>query len=120
MADLGLIPSRFHGESFPLVLIDCLHAGTPIVASAIGEIPAMLEAEGGMAGVLFDLEDWQIPVAQLSAIIESLAVPGSELYARIRQQVASAARKFDPEVMCEKYHAVYTGQANPAALPDMK
>lgn len=37
-SDMGLITSRFKGESYPLVIIDCLFAGKPVLASNIGEI----------------------------------------------------------------------------------
>ncbi len=40
LADMGFLPSRFEGESFPLVLIECLQAGRPMIASAIGKSPA--------------------------------------------------------------------------------
>ena len=35
---MGLMPSRFKGESYPLVVIDCLFAGKPVLASNIGEV----------------------------------------------------------------------------------
>ena len=49
-ADLGILPSRFPGESFPLVIIECLNAGTPVLASDIGEIRYMLTNDQGIAG----------------------------------------------------------------------
>lgn len=113
LSDIGFIPSRFQGESFPLVLIDCLRTGKPVLASSIGEIPSMLASDSGLAGVLFDLEDWQIPLPLLTGMIEQLAEPGSPLYAQAWRNVPSAAQKFDPEIMCEKYHAVYSGLIDP-------
>jgi glycosyltransferase involved in cell wall biosynthesis len=44
--DLGLFPSSYAGESFPLFLLECFQAGLPVVATAIGEIPAILGEEG--------------------------------------------------------------------------
>ncbi|ODS01222.1 hypothetical protein AUC68_12730 [Methyloceanibacter methanicus] len=41
-SDLGFLPSRFKGESFPLTLIDCLAAGTPFLVSNVGETRSML------------------------------------------------------------------------------
>ena len=35
-ADIGFLPSRFKGESFLLVIIYCLNAGKPVLASNIG------------------------------------------------------------------------------------
>ena len=55
-SDIGFLPSRFKGESFPLVLIDCLLSGKPVLASDVGEIRYMLDSTDGLAGELFDLE----------------------------------------------------------------
>ena len=61
-SDMGFLPSRFKGESAPLVLIDCLLSGKPVLASDIGEIRHMLDSDDGLAGELVDLEEWEIPV----------------------------------------------------------
>lgn len=107
LADVGLLPSRFKGESYPLVLIDCLHAGTPLLASDIGEIKSMLLTDSGMAGALFELVDWEIPVTTLADIVIELAATESALLSRIRSQVPTAARKFDPEQLFKNYDIVY-------------
>lgn len=107
LADVGFLPSRFKGESYPLVLIDCLHAGTPLLASAVGEIHAMLVTDEGMAGKLFDLVDWQIPVPRLADLIADLAGPESETFKLIQAHVPAAAHKFDPDQLFRKYDIVY-------------
>lgn len=45
-SDMGLLPSRFSGESFPLVLIECLLSGRPAIASDLGEIRNILTDPG--------------------------------------------------------------------------
>jgi glycosyltransferase involved in cell wall biosynthesis len=106
-SDLGFLPSRFEGESFPLVIIDALHAGIPVLASAIGEIPYMLQTDAGPAGVLFDLtENWQIDTDVLAQKIAEIATDRT-LYLQLKSNVPSAAAKFDPEHMTDAYDAVY-------------
>jgi glycosyltransferase involved in cell wall biosynthesis len=105
-ADLGFLPSRFSGESAPLVLIECLHAGRPMLVSNIGEIARMLATEDGPAGALFDLEDWAVPIAVVGRIIAELA-ENRDACRQLQSRVARAAAKFDPAVMLEKYEAVY-------------
>lgn len=105
-SDLGFLPSRFEGESFPLVIIDCLHAGCPVLASSIGEIPHMLTTEEGMAGVLFDLKDWSIDVDALAGKISALVNNKTQLEA-IRGCVSLAAAAFDPEVLAQRYDEAY-------------
>lgn len=106
MADMGFLPSRFKGESAPLVLIDCLCSGRPMLASRLGEIPAMLQGEHGAAGVLFDLHDFSIDVGELADVVLRV-VEDRAAYAAMVAEVPHAVRKFDPDVMAAKYEAVY-------------
>ncbi len=110
MSDLGLLPSRFEGESAPLVLIDCLWAGRPMVASAIGEIPGMLQGRSGLAGAVFGLVDRAVPIETLAQLISHLAVD-ERAYRRMIEEVPHAVRKFDPDVMVQKYEDVYDSLA---------
>ncbi len=57
ISDCALLPSRFQGESFPLSLIQAMQAGTPIVATRIGEIPAMLTMAKRSAGLSIAAQD---------------------------------------------------------------
>jgi glycosyltransferase involved in cell wall biosynthesis len=115
LADMGLLPSRFQGESFPLVLIECLQAGRPMIASAIGEIPRMLAApDGRLAGELQPLADWQVPIEDLAARIAAFATDPARL-AAARDAVPAAAAKFDPALMQAAYARVYLDAAKDRA-----
>jgi glycosyltransferase involved in cell wall biosynthesis len=105
-SDIGFLPSRFQGESFPLVLIDCLFAGKPILASNLGEIRYMLGSGEGLAGELFDLEEWKIRVDDLGQIILTLA-NDPLAYQRLLHRVPSAAAKFHAGKMVDRYEEVY-------------
>lgn len=106
MADMGFLPSRFKGESFPLVLIDCLFAGKPVLASAVGEIPEMLRTETGLAGAVFALNDFQIPIDALAKLVAKLSTD-TYIYQEMVARVPHAAAKFDTAVMVQKYAEVY-------------
>jgi glycosyltransferase involved in cell wall biosynthesis len=106
ISDIGFLPSRFRGESFPLVLIDCLLAGRPILASNIGEIRYMLESSEGLAGELFDLEAWEIPIEALGQIILALA-NDPVAYQRILRCVPFASAKFNMGIVVDKYEEIY-------------
>ncbi|KTG16283.1 MULTISPECIES: glycosyltransferase [unclassified Guyparkeria] len=105
-SDLGFLPSRFEGESFPLVVIDCLHTGTPVLASAVGEIPYMLQTDTGVAGELFELDGWSIDVTDLGERIARLANDEAGM-AELKTRVPEAAARFDPEVLSEQYDRAY-------------
>ena len=107
MSDVALLPSRFKGESFPLVVIESLMSGTPVIASDIGEIRNMLANEDGtMAGVLFQLVDGKVPVDTLSQIIVSVSMDRDWL-ARMKQDVLKCVGKFDIERTAKKYLDLY-------------
>ena len=106
VADAGLLPTRFKGESAPLVLIDCLLAGRPMLASAVGEIPHMLDSGAGLAGLVFALHDWTIDVAGLGRMIAALA-DDEPHYRALLARVPAAAARFDVGTMVDQYEALY-------------
>lgn len=110
--DMGFLPSMFKGESAPLVVIDCLLAGKPVLASDIGEIRSMLESHDGLAGELFSLYDWTIDIEAIGKAIVDLANQPSR-YQTLCSRVASAALKFSMTAMVNSYEEVYRANASP-------
>lgn len=106
-SDIGFLPSRFKGESSPLVLIDCLLSGKPILASDVGEIRYMLDSSEGLAGELFELDQWAIRVEVVGQIILRLANDACA-YQRLLRCVPLAAAKFEVCTMVDKYERVYS------------
>lgn len=105
-ADLGYLPSRFKGESFPLVIIACLQAGKPVLASDVGEIATMLQAQEGVAGTTFSLEEGRIPIKKVAEIIARYATDLSYYHEKLKQ-VKFAADKFSTEKLLRNYEQVY-------------
>ena len=103
---LGLLPSKFKGESYPLVLIDCINSGKPMIASSLGEIPEMLNTKNGMAGEVFDLLDWEIPIDNLAKII-STTITNQNYYNKMMSNVLDAQKRFDPEIMYTNYDTIF-------------
>ena len=104
-ADIGLLPSEYIGESFPLLIIDSFFAGRPVVSSNIGEVPNMI----GKAGVVFNLVNGKVPVDELAKILRTLA-DEPDAYEQIKSHVDESAEKFSLEHVAEKYIAVYEGK----------
>lgn len=105
-SDMGFLPSRFRGESAPLVVIDCLLAGKPVLASDIGEIRGMLDSPEGLAGQLFSLRDWELDSEAIGQAIVDLANQPS-FYKVLQSRVGSAAHKFETTAMVDSYEEVY-------------
>ena len=95
--DLLAMPSRFEG--FPLVAIEAMHAGVPVVAARVGGVPEVL----GDCGVLVPPDD---PRSLADAI---LALAGDDAQrAHLAERAQERARAlFAPERMAEETAAVY-------------
>ncbi|MDM7936978.1 MAG: glycosyltransferase [Cyanobium sp. CZS 48M] len=105
-ADLGILPSFFPGESQPLTLIECLAAGTPYLASDIGEITTMLTTPEGLAGMTIPLERGRVPtMAFAKAILAYVEDPG--LLQQHRGLARLATGKFSAKSMLEAYGRIY-------------
>ena len=88
--------------------------GKPVLASNIGEINQMLATSAGLAGLVFDLNNWRIPIESLAKLIREIA-NDSDHYEALVNKVKAAAQKFDPNRMVEDYERVYinlTKEAN--------
>ena len=106
-ADIGLLPSEFLGESFPLLIIDSLFAGRAVVSSNLGESGEMLKTSSGdLAGIVFDLENGKVPVEKLSEILTTLA-NDEKKFSEISARVSEASEKFLIKNVAEKYIKVY-------------
>ena len=112
MADMGFLPSRFSGESFPLVIIESLMCGKPVLASNVGEISYQLTAAAGKtAGCLFDLENGMIDTEKLARIICEIA-SDEQQYLELKQNCHDAAKRFDIENVVHDYLDIYQEAVN--------
>lgn len=106
-ADMGFLPSAFPGESFPLVVIDSLMAGRPVLASDIGEIKnQLMDANAEIAGELFTLRNWEIDVTDLAERIVRIA-QDEAYYQTMVDRVPSAEEKFSISEIAGRYQEIY-------------
>ena len=101
-SDVGLLPSEYAGESFPLLVIDSFFAGRPVVSSNLGEVRSMV----GNAGIVFELVDGKVPIEELAKILRELA-DNPAAYEKVRSHVDEQAEKFSIERVAEQYIDVY-------------
>ena len=106
LADVGFLPSRFSGESFPLVIIECLQAGRPFLATDLGEITYMLSGDEGPAGAVVGLRGEAVDIAALATEIARLATD-ADYFANLVAQVPAVVQKFDPAILAARHDAVY-------------
>jgi len=107
-ADVFVLPSL--SEGVPLALLEAMLAARPIVATAVGEVPTVLD--GGRAGVL-------APPGDAAALAGALAdmLSDSALARRLGAAAAARAAEFYTlSAMMDRYVAVYTKCLPPARL----
>lgn len=105
-SDVGILPSYFMGESQPLTLIECLLAGTPYIASALGDIPVMLDSELGIAGSIIPIIDGYCEPEEIALCIRKF-INDSSVDGSYRQRAQLAAKKFSWDTMISDYGRVY-------------
>ncbi len=106
-SDMGFLPSRYSGESFPLALIDSFMCGKPVIASDLGEIRTMMTTSHGMAGYLFPLTDTgAVPVRRLAKAIARIA-SDPDIYQKMCACAKEAAGRYNIRSVAERYLVLY-------------
>lgn len=107
MADAGLIPTYFKGESYPLAAIECLMTGTPVIATDMAEIRSQLKDENGdLAGILLPLHAGRVDEGDICTAILELA-DDHDGYMYLKRKTDSACRKFDMAAIADKHMCLY-------------
>ena len=97
-ADLFLLPSKFEG--MPMTIIEAMGTGIPIVASAVGGVPDMLE--DGVSGILVPCD----PDAVAQAVLQLLEQ--KDLREKLGTHALENSRRFSAEYMAQCYCDIYT------------
>jgi glycosyltransferase involved in cell wall biosynthesis len=106
VADLMILPS--HADAMPMTVIEAMALGAPIVASDVGEIPAMLD---GAAGVLVPPGDLDALAAQIVALLED--EPRRKECGAAGRAIAS---RYDSAAMVASYEAIFDAAAHRTAV----
>ena len=98
-ADVLVVPSRW--ESFPLVILEAMFLGLPVVASAVGSIDEeVIDGETGLV----------IPAEDTNALVDALGklLGDSELRATLGRRGKEIAReRFSATRMAAEFEALY-------------
>lgn len=107
MADAGILPTYFGGESYPLMLIECIQSNKPVIATNIAAIPNMiLDEKGNRAGILVPIKGLKADEEALEQAIFEL-VTNQSLYEELKANCITVAQKFDMNKVVGKYLKVY-------------
>ena len=121
LADTGLMPSYFVGESFPLTAIECLLAGKPFIATDVGEIRNMLTDDNGdIAGLVIPprADDAGLIMAVKQALLEFIDQPSR--YASAKTTAIRLSSRYSIESVAQTYVQAFNAllEAPPAPGAD--
>jgi glycosyltransferase involved in cell wall biosynthesis len=105
--DVACLPTQFPTESLPTVIIEYLCLGKPVIATAVGEMANMLEANSAApAGLLIDLGETPAMAQQMQAALRRLYEDPAER-AALGAHALNAVKKFDMNACVNAYLNVY-------------
>lgn len=106
LSDVVLLPTRFEGESYPLVIVQALQEGRPVIATDVGEIRTMTSDGDTVAGILLPyVRDSRVFFEALESALLEMMDP-----VRLAAARAAAARRssaFDMDVVASAYETIY-------------
>jgi glycosyltransferase involved in cell wall biosynthesis len=91
-ADAAILPSRF--ENFPHAAVEALAAGTPVIATAVGGVPEIVET--GVTGLLVPPGDSRAFGAAMASLVEE-----PELRESLREGAHAASGRYRVEPIFE-------------------
>lgn len=107
IVDIGILPSYFVGESLPLVLLEMMARGLPLVASDIGEIPSILGEGEEAAGLLVPRTNDGIDEDALyHAVLSMLDASRRDVFSKAAKQRFN--EHFTVTRMVDHYEAMYS------------
>jgi len=107
LSDIGLLPSMFISESMPLILIEFMSLGKPIVATNIGEIKNMTQDNQGSASIILDLENGEVSSKQVTEALEKI-IHNDKMKRQLQVNSFRRFEFFSMDVMLTNYKNVYS------------
>lgn len=107
LSDFSLLPTVYEGESLPLVVIESLLEGTPVIATDVGEIRLQLiDEDGHYAGELIPVQQGKVDIQYIvDIIVKYMEQP--DLLQELRNRTKSAAKKFDFDKIVNRHIELY-------------
>ncbi|UQB43256.1 glycosyltransferase [Thiomicrospira microaerophila] len=106
ITDIGLLPTMFISESMPLVLIEFMAQGKPIVSTDVGEIQNMTQDHEGNASIIMNLQNGKVTSQQVSESIEKIIVD-QQLNTQLQENSLRRFQFFSMDVMLQNYTKIY-------------
>jgi len=107
LSDCLLLPTRFAGESYPLIVIQALQVGLPVISVDTGEIKSMMTLEDGRtSGIILPNErDTKLFISHLKdAMQEMMKKEKREIFSSASKELA---KNYDISNLAKKYMNIF-------------
>ncbi len=105
-AHIGILPSYYTAESTPIVVIEYLFCGKPVVATNVGAVKEMMMSNDKLAGTCIDLQNGTVNISAVAAEIEKF-ISNPAMLESLSSIALKAANKFTMKTCLENYLKVY-------------
>lgn len=115
LSDVAVLPTRFEGESFPLILIQALQEHLPIIATDIGEISSIITSDCNITAGRLLKNDRNTDVFTENLAQAMLEMTAAEARKSATIAAAMCAERFSMEKLIENYGNIYSAATNDRA-----
>ena len=114
--DLGIFPSLFSGETFPLFLLECFRARLPVISTDIGEIPYILNQHAEASpGIMVDHRQSREQIVRDMVDAAIQVIENAKTFDSMRKQTETTLRRFSFEALIDQYESVFSGLVEDSA-----
>jgi glycosyltransferase involved in cell wall biosynthesis len=106
ISDVGILPTFFVGESMPLVLIEFMAQGKPIISTDIGEIVDMTSDSEGSAAIILEIKNGSVNVDEFVDAVQRI-YNDKKLIKELSVNSKRNFQRFEMSQMIEAYKKIY-------------
>lgn len=105
--DMGIFPSTYRGETFPLFILECFQAGLPLISTDIGEIPRIMgDNPDSRPGAMVDcLETGDAICIDMTRILRRI-INNKDSFETMRQNARATSKRFSLTALGDFYQRI--------------
>lgn len=108
LADLAVVPSK--AEAMPMIVIEAMALGVPVVGTDVGDVRSIIEGAG--SGLSVPVEDFEGFYAACREVLDDPA-----LHRRLADGARASSRGYDASVMTDRYETLFEAAIEGREIP---
>jgi len=108
LSDLAVVPSR--AEAMPMIVIEAMALGVPVVGTDVGDVRRILEEAG--SGISVPVDDFEAFYAACHAVLVD-----PSLHRRLAEGAHTSSQAYDSSVMTERYDTLFEAAVEGREIP---